>query len=111
MQTLQDHRTALIATLDAYQREVEWSCACLACGHAPAGGHQALQALYREHADRRAEPGLYPLVCAHWETLNAAYALAGTHRADQRHAATQRLREARAWHRIQVQALRQAWTR
>ena len=111
MQTLQDHRTALIATLDAYQRDVEWSCACLACGHAPAGGHEALQALYREHARRHARPGLYPLVSAHWETMNAAYALAGAPGRAQRDAARQRLREARAWHRIQVQTLRQAWSR
>lgn len=111
MQTLHDHRAALIATLDAYQRDIEWSCACLACGHAPAGGHQALQAVYREHANGRARRDLYPLVAAHWETMNAAYDLAGTHRPDQRHAAQQRLKEARAWHRIQVQALRLAWTR
>ena len=104
-------RAELVALLDSYANDFEWYCFCLACGHAPARGHDTLQALYQAQARWRGSRmgELYPLVCAHWDVLSFVHRMAESGDEPQRLASQQQLREAKARHRGVVQALRGAW--
>lgn len=101
----------LLALLDHYASDFEWYCFCLACGHAPARGHDTLQALYQGQARWRGNRmgELYPLVCAHWDVLNLVHQMAAARTDPQRQALQLQLREAKARQRGVVQALRSAW--
>jgi hypothetical protein len=104
-------RTELMGLLDAYATEFEWHCFCLACGHAPPRGHDALQSLYQAQARWRGSRmgELYPLVCAHWDVVNLANELSQVRTEVQRVPVQQSLREAKARHRGVVQGLRAGW--
>ncbi len=111
MLLLRNARADLIVHLDAYAADFEWYCFCMACGHAPSRGHESLQSLYlaqaRHQGARMAE--LYPLVCAHWDAVNAARDLAECRHERDREALQRALREAKARHRSVAQKLRAAW--
>jgi len=110
MLKLRDRLAGLCRALEAYERDFEWFCFCLACGHVPAGGYLRLQELYLAHASSL-RPGseIFPLVCAHWDAVNAAHEMAAARNPGYRLPAQDKLREAKARHREAARALRAAW--
>jgi hypothetical protein len=98
----------LAAALDAYERAFDWIGLCLACGHAPANTHDAMQRLYQVHLAQHARVDLYPLVSAHWDVVCAAEAVAAAPSVPERDARQLRVRGACQAHREAVHALRNA---
>lgn len=108
---LQAPRTEHAALLDAYAREFDWYAFCLVCGHLPARGQDALQALYQAQARWRGSrmQELYPLVCAHWDVVQLAHRVAQARGEPQRKPLVVLLRRAKAQHRDALRDLREAW--
>ena len=104
-------RAELESLLDRYAREFEWYSFCLMCGHVPACGQDALQALYQAQARWRGSrmQELYPLVCAHWDVVHLAHQLADARSELQRKPLEAVLRRAKAHHREAMRALRDTW--
>ena len=97
---------AFATALAQYERAFDWIGLCLACGHAPADTHEALQRLWRAHQQQRAAVPLFALVSAHWEVVNAAEAVAAAPHRRERDARQLRVRAARLAHAQALRALR-----
>lgn len=95
-----------LAVLDEYDRAFQWIGLCLACGHAPADTHAAMQRLYLAHQAQRPGVDLLPLLSAHWEVVNAAEAAAAAPSRHERLARQQLVRRACLQHGQVLQDLR-----
>jgi hypothetical protein len=104
-------RNEQLTLLDLYAADFDWYCFCIACGHAPRRGSDALQALYQSQAWHRGSRmrELYPLVCAHWDAVNLAHQLARANDDFARQRLQRALREAKARHRGVMDGLRAVW--